>query len=214
MTFNDLIPYIIVFILIVLLYIIFHLPQNGTNEHMTPQSNEAVQDVASLYNTGNMTVSNLTVTGSFNMLPTGVIVAWSGSSIPQGWTLCDGTNGSPDLRGRFIVGTGQGAGLTNRKLGDVGGEENHTLTISEMPAHSHGLQIWGDWAGSASQTNQWTLWLTDRQNHLYQSWTNQSCNGNNSQTKCDKPVIITDTGGSQPHNNMPPFYALAFIMKL
>ena len=52
---------------------------------------------------GNLYVQgNLEVNGSFNLLPRGVIVAWSNATPPAGWALCDGANGTPDLRGRFI----------------------------------------------------------------------------------------------------------------
>jgi hypothetical protein len=53
--------------------------------------------------TGNLgTTGNLEVTGAFNLLPKGTIVAFNSTSAPYGWTLCDGSNGSPDLRGKFI----------------------------------------------------------------------------------------------------------------
>ena len=52
---------------------------------------------------GNLTTTkNLTVNGAFNLLPRGTIVAFNSTSAPYGWTLCDGSNGSPDLRGKFI----------------------------------------------------------------------------------------------------------------
>jgi microcystin-dependent protein len=96
-------------------------------------------------------------------IPAGVIWEWGGSIPPTGWLLCDGairkrsdypalyqaigttfgagdgstTFGIPDCRGRVTLGAGQGAGLTNRVLGGMGGEENHILTVAEMPIHSH-----------------------------------------------------------------------------
>jgi hypothetical protein len=68
-------------------------------------------------------------------VPSGVITMWSGSvvSIPSGWLLCDGTNGTPDLRDRFIVGAG-GTYTVN----DTGGADSVQLSGSEMPSHSHG----------------------------------------------------------------------------
>lgn len=62
------------------------------------------------------------------------IIMWSGSiaNIPTGWYLCDGSNGTPDLRGKFVLGAG-GAYSVNA----TGGEETHVLTESEMPSHTH-----------------------------------------------------------------------------
>jgi len=70
-------------------------------------------------------------------LPQGTIVIWSGTvaSIPSGWTLCDGTNGTPDLRDRFIVGAGK-----DYSVGVTGGEAMHILTTAEMPSHIHNME--------------------------------------------------------------------------
>ena len=71
-----------------------------------------------------------------NAVPSGIICMWSGEStaIPSGWNLCDGSNGTPDLRDRFIVGAG-----STYKVKDTGGEATHTLTVNEMPSHNHGF---------------------------------------------------------------------------
>ncbi len=68
-------------------------------------------------------------------VPVGGIIMWSGTlaTIPTGWTLCDGTNSTPDLRDRFIVGAADGA-----DPGATGGANNVTLTTDNMPAHGHG----------------------------------------------------------------------------
>lgn len=94
----------------------------------------------------------------------GVVKMYAGSTAPAGYLMCDGTavdrttyaalfaaigtaygtgDGSttfnlPDLRGRSPMGAGQGSGLTNRVLGTKIGEENHLLTVNEMPSHNHG----------------------------------------------------------------------------
>lgn len=67
-------------------------------------------------------------------LPVGLITLWSGSivSIPAGWTLCDGTLGTPDLRDRFIVGAG-----STYAVNATGGVNTVTLTTAQMPSHTH-----------------------------------------------------------------------------
>lgn len=69
-----------------------------------------------------------------NVLPTGVIVMWGGAvnSIPAGWALCNGSNGTPDLRDRFIVGAG-----STYNPGATGGATTQTLTTTNLPAHTH-----------------------------------------------------------------------------
>ena len=67
-------------------------------------------------------------------LPTGIIVMWSGATnaVPTGWALCNGQNGTPDLRDRFIVGAGSSYGV-----GNLGGNDNVTLTENNLPQHTH-----------------------------------------------------------------------------
>ena len=119
--------------------------------------------------------------------PVGVIVMWSGSSIPEGWALCNGQNGTPDLRDRFIVGAGASYGI-----GNVGGANYVTLTLKQIPPHRHGVM---EYAGPAhSDTNLWS--------HIA-----AGVNGGSSG--------LTDYAGSgQAHENRPPYYALAYIMKI
>ena len=111
----------------------------------------------------------------------GMIMMWSGDigTIPAGWVLCNGTNGTPDLRNRFMVGAGD-----EYNPDDIGGEKEHALTEDENGLHSHS-------SGAAS------------------------ANGGQYLTG-SAPIGIGDTGSSglgDPHENRPPYYALAFIMK-
>jgi microcystin-dependent protein len=125
------------------------------------------------------------------MVPKGGIIMWSGEirDIPSGWALCDGKNGPPDLRGRFVVSCGETTDARGEKrgfiVGESSGEFKHQLTIAEMPSHVH------DHAGCDSH-NQGTSGWGAASDH----------------------TPTSATGGDQPHNNLPPYYALAFIMKL
>lgn len=117
------------------------------------------------------------------LIPVGLICMWSGTTVPSGWHLCDGTNGTPDLRNRFIVGSGD-----EYTVGDTGGEKAHTLTIDEMPKHTH------SYSGTSS-----TIYPGSS------SYKNIMVPGNKS---------TASAGGGSAHENRPPYYALAYIMKI
>ncbi len=105
---------------------------------------------------------------------------------------------TPDLRGRFVVGAGQGPGRFGYVNNATGGEETHALNILEMPAHMHSID-----------------------GHLYFHYRSFSGSDGGSPPlkrnhENDKDVKLdgTDsTGGNQPHNNLPPYYALTYIIK-
>lgn len=132
-------------------------------------------------------------------VPQGSIIPWYGSigNIPNGFALCDGTNGTPDLRDRFLVGAGY-----SYPLGNTGGENFHRLTVAEMPSHQHstsdiisffGFDVNGGGTGSEHV-------IDTGDNRSYDNWY--------------PPAITGVTGGNQPHENRPPYYALYYIMKL
>ena len=123
-----------------------------------------------------------------SIIPSGIIVAWSGneSNIPSGWVLCNGQNNTPDLRGRFILGVSD-----SHAVNSTGGEETHTLSVNEMPRHDH--QLATEWVGGSADTR---FGIDPIAGGKYQ--------GN---------MGTNNSGGNQPHNNMPPYYALCYIMK-
>lgn len=166
------------------------------------------------------------VTKSGGVLP-GTVTAFSGTFndgfpvdkntglVNREWHLCDGTNGTPDLRNRFIYG---GDGSNN---GDTGGEESVTLSMEQIPKHHfsgttstggrHNHQF-----ASARDTRH-----TDRETTQFEdtgdfnrtrAWLKDDNTGNAGE---HNHTFTTNTlGGDQPHNNMPPYYVLAYIMKL
>lgn len=139
------------------------------------------------------------------VVPVGGIIMWSGSiaSIPSGWVLCDGTNGTPDLRGKFVLGAASTNTMLNPTLysnlftGSSGtrGEETHVLIESEMPRHFHNSQY--DWRTPGS--------IDDIGSGSEIAGFGQAG------TVYTYPT--TTAGASAAHNNMPPYFALAFIMK-
>jgi microcystin-dependent protein len=147
---------------------------------------------------------------------------------PQGWALCQGQllsisqntalfsllgtqfggNGQstfalPDLRGRRIIGQGQGPGLSSYNVGGNGGEENVTLTIQQIPAHSHAPNA--NSAPSGALTPEGNFWGSQNALALYStsfSPVNMA------------PSLIGATGGGQPHGNMQPYLVMNYIIAM
>lgn len=147
---------------------------------------------------------------------------------PQGWTLCQGqllaiasntalfsllgttfggdgrtTFGIPDLRGRVIVSPGTGPGLSPYSWGQVGGQEFVTLNIQEMPSHNHYERLGG--TGSSPAGSNSLLGNITGTNLIY----NPTSSGNTLASNA-----ITNTGGSQAHENRMPFLGIQRILAL
>jgi microcystin-dependent protein len=136
----------------------------------------------------------------------------------EGWQLCNGRNNCPDLRDRFVV-----AAAGNYKVGDQGGTSSVALTLEQMPPHNHGGRTGGQNLGlnypgvfwnsqgvstgilvsvqQPSPRNRPNLLTTRGQPPI------QILPGNHSHA-------INSEGAGRPHENRPPFFALAFIMRL
>jgi microcystin-dependent protein len=208
-------------------------------------------------------------------IPSGVILLWSGSvaTIPSGWALCNGSNGTPDLRNRFVVGAG-----STYSVGDTGGSATSTLTTNELPAHTHSLSASGTTSGqsaghthtfsgttggmSANESHSHTatdsghdhIYPTQNQGQTDSHFNDVCASSSFSGTKNGTPtsdtgyaqvtisstsvahthtysgttsavsgdhthtVTVTGTSGSAgsgaAFTNLPPYYALAYIMRL
>lgn len=130
-------------------------------------------------------------------IPTGGIIIWSGStgSIPSGWYLCDGTNGTPDLRDRFIIGAG-----STYAVAATGGTADavvvsHTHTITD-PGHTHSIGGTFQSYGSPNISGVLTAISTS-----------------NTGSNTTGITGTNSTGVSGTGANIPPYYALAYIMK-
>jgi hypothetical protein len=141
--------------------------------------------------------------------PTGGIILWSGSvaSIPSGWALCNGSNGTPDLRNRFVVGAGSTYAVdgTGGSADAIVVSHTHTATSTSTvtdPGHVHQLGSAGGFAGGGFPTNE-----------------TQGASGFASSSATTGITVATSTtnastGSSGTNANLPPYYALAYIIKL
>ena len=138
----------------------------------------------------NITTGQLQGAGIF---VTGMIILWSGAAdaIPTGFTLCDGNNNTPDLRGRFVVGHHPSNG--DYDVNDTGGAENVTLSIAQMPNHKHDTTV--DNSDLFPATGQKTIGFGGAGGYPATTFT------------------MSTTGGGGAHENRPPYYALCYIMK-
>lgn len=155
---------------------------------------------------------------------------FAGNFAPRGWALCDGQllpisqntalfsllgvtyggNGKstfalPNLQGSAPMQQGQGPGLSLRDLGEQGGEQSVTLLSTEMPSHNHPVSANSGGAGFPSPVNNvWAALPGRTPPPLYRNTNNALMS----------PLGTSNTGGSLPHNNMPPYLALTFIIAL
>ena len=158
---------------------------------------------------------------------------FGGNFAPRGWALCNGqlmsisqntalfallgvtyggdgrvTFGLPNLQGSAPMQQGQGPGLTPRTLGEVGGTPTVTLVNAEMPQHTHTALAYDDSGDNTSPTNNtWAQALQGRVGDKLYSVGQQP-------NMLMNPQTVLPTGGSQPHNNMPPYLTITFIIAL
>lgn len=152
-------------------------------------------------------------------LPVGVILLWSGAvnTIPSGWVLCDGQNGTPNLSNKFVIGTWQIA-ENAYNVGATGGSASVTLTENQIPSHTHTISSDGahthGFVGDRRLTSVADYTIYDQTPVPYDTQSDTDAGGHYYSTTSDgsHTHTIGSTGGNSPHSNMPPYYALAYIM--
>ena len=174
---------------------------NGALQELTFPENWEMFGTATPEETADFFINVLDKYGK--AMPIGSIIALATNGIPDGVLVCDGTSYTrvdypqlfdvldpqfiidadnfitPDLTGRFLL-----ADENGRSLGDVGGEEEHALTITEMPAHSH------DYMSAVASVA--TVVVPDEPSAV------------------STPSTTSPQGGGNAHNNMPPFYVVKY----
>ncbi len=157
----------------------------------------------------------------------GEIRMFAGNFAPRGWALCDGqllavsqndalfsllgtiyggdgrtTFGLPDMRGRIPVHAGTGPGLSPRRLGGKSGTERETLTVSQIPSHTHSLSVSAT-SSRATSSSPGGAVPAAGEAKVYSSGSTSNI-----------PTVSSGVGGSRPHSNLMPFQCIHFIIAL
>ncbi len=163
---------------------------------------------------------------------TGEIRMFAGNFAPNGWALCDGqlmavsqndalfslfgtiyggdgrtTFGLPDLRGRVPLHYGSGPGLTPRAIGAMGGSETVTLSVAQLPTHTHTVTVSTDAGTSAAPDGE--VLAASPNVRVYRP-TDPATDPN----AADMASVAVSAGDGQPHNNLMPYQCVNFIVSL
>ena len=143
-------------------------------------------------------------------LPVNVVAMWDGDvslgeglwdetglgideTIVAGWALCNGQNGTPDLRSKFVIGHDP-SDIDYNEISKTGGAATVTLSVAQMPPHEHSF----------------TVGYSSAQGTIRDLYSNDATSGG--QTL--RTVTTSAAGGGQAHENRPPYFVLAYIMKI
>lgn len=202
---------------------------NALHTYFTEMQTILKKTIDSMTTTSKDDISSQISSSISSAIPRGVIVAWSGAivDIPSGWALCNGENDTPDFRDKFIIAAGgsyavaaTGGSSSATTAGTVGGT---ALTVAQLPVHSHVQQHRANasyaypegWDGAVNGNDSiWTGDLTLGASGYFQT------GGSNNRTNFTSTM---DAGSGSTHTHtltmnstsiLPPYYALAWIMKL
>jgi len=132
--------------------------------------------------------------GLADVVPIGGIIMWSGSTAPPRYAICDGTNGTPNLSGKFVLAHGDG-----KAIGATGGAATVTLTQDQMPNHGHDIP----------QAN----FISSTAPHDWEFVTGSGGGGRFVALTRNLPAATGNRGSDAAHENMPPYYVLAYIQR-
>jgi microcystin-dependent protein len=136
---------------------------------------------------GDVTVAAGKPMEGLGVIPVGGILMWAQETVPDGWAVCDGENGTPDLRGLFVRGADSAYGV-----GATGGVARVTLSVDQIPSHTHTYTF-------PSGEGQGSVLVRNNSGHIW---------------RYEKDATTESAGGGGAHENRPPFFALYFIMRV
>lgn len=159
----------------------------------------------------------------------GEVRMFAGNFAPRGWAFCDGqllavsqndalfsllgtiyggdgrtTFGLPDMRGRLALHAGHGPGLSDRRLGAKGGTEKETLTVNQLPSHTHGASANNTTGSAATPTGAFAKDTTGSNIYVQNMTVPTNLNSNG----------MSHVGGSRSHDNMMPYLCINYIIAL
>ena len=171
-----------------------------------------------------------TVSNAF--VPVGGIIMWNGTIAEAealtNWRICDGANGTPDLRDKFVMGVGSSVNTSTATKGETGGANSYTLALNQMPEHSHDVSDSGHTHTITDPGHAHTWSRQDAQiDASYRPWpaNNNDCVESVVNTS-NETTGITGTnngnaniseslkGGNTAIDNRPDYFALCYIMRV
>jgi hypothetical protein len=176
---------------------------------------------------GNIDITNkLKVSGNFilsgntNLIPKGIIIGWASAVAPDGWAICNGENGTPDLRGKFILGSD-----TKNQINSLGGSDKITLTLQNLPDHWHNLKNDQGFKFLDQNAKIYTMKDGEGGGKQFTLYTNGGYGPSNidilmgssiakTLLNSDNTVVRNPTDIVEPISIMPQYYVLTYIIKL
>lgn len=211
---NNKTIFFFIFIVVIILFLVVLFKENFTNvndvlisdseRHLSVTSDLDIQSLSATNVQGNNinAVRKIQEAGN-TLMPRGMIMVWSGpvSTIPAGWALCNGQNGTPNLQDRFISGAG-----SEYRVGVTGGKNSISLTSDQLPSHTHNVIM-----------HQQSDILNTANSGRCPGRPTWSCGSVESHLPNDKyklSLTLSNTGKNAPIDIRPEYFALCYIMKL